>query len=426
MMSFLRKTILSTALITSVMTYAKSPERVILFMIDGLHSEAPEQLDMPNLNALISEGTYIRKSCMILPHHPKVGDYSTFNSCSFPNPILHSGTLFIDPDNRFLQEVFVGRETAFMVNATAYRSISRGFTTKIMDTALTDQEVVQHSMKYLQQHNPVFMRVHLQSPGDNGTKVAADTPADKPYFRDIFAEGSPYAAAIEAADTYLGEFVTFLKAQNLWDSTLLIVSSDHGQSSHGWHPMFDEDGWKTPLLFVGPGIAKGRKLKAFEHLDLAPTIAGLFDLPAPNSNGASGIFNRDILATTQIPQNEDHQPTFRLNHQIKTYHQLKAKLMQLAEKDDQYFGFLAYLDNTYFTPEPFYHEDRILDWKTAGDLDHLLEANDKVLAWMRACIEDVQHPTRPGFLKSRLGQPPAVFPKHTHLRLQNRPFYSTS
>src|SRR5690606_978256 len=80
-------------------------DRVVLFMIDGLHWEAPSKIEMPVFNSLIPSGTYINKSYMIIPHHPTIGDYSKYNSCSFPNPMLHAGTAFIKPENKFIQEV---------------------------------------------------------------------------------------------------------------------------------------------------------------------------------------------------------------------------------------------------------------------------------------------------------------------------------
>ena len=105
---------------------ASEATRIILFTIDGLHWEAPAKLNMPVFNALKEEGTYVRKSYMIIPHHPTVGDYSKFNSCSFPNPVLHQGSLFISPDNRMLQEIVsLHFPTAFVVNTTAYRSVAR-------------------------------------------------------------------------------------------------------------------------------------------------------------------------------------------------------------------------------------------------------------------------------------------------------------
>ena len=57
----------------SIVVSAEEPLRVVLFMIDGMHHEAPQKLSMPVLNSLIKEGTYIQKSYMIIPHHPTVG-----------------------------------------------------------------------------------------------------------------------------------------------------------------------------------------------------------------------------------------------------------------------------------------------------------------------------------------------------------------
>jgi len=250
-------------------------KKVILFMIDGLHWEAPEKLHMPVFNALIEKGTYIQKSYMLLPHHPTIGDYSKFNSCSFPNPVLHQGTIFLKPENKMIQEVFSPeQQTAFVVNTSAYQSVSRGFTTCIMDDTLSDDQVVEQAIEILETQEPIFMRIHLQTPGSKGFEVSQSV-SNKSYYRNIFANGSPYIDAVENSDKLLGKFIAFLKKSGAWNETVLIITSDHGQSNIGWHPMFDEDSWMTPLLFVGPGIAQGRRLSYFEHTDLAPTIAGL-------------------------------------------------------------------------------------------------------------------------------------------------------
>ena len=86
--------------------------------------------------------------------------------------------------------------------------------------------------------NPVFMRIHLQTPGDEGTSVAINTTPEQTYYRNIFGVGSPYVIAIEEADVLLGELISFLKKENKWDNTVLIITSDHGQSRIGWHPLF--------------------------------------------------------------------------------------------------------------------------------------------------------------------------------------------
>ena len=368
-------------------TVQAQPKRVILFGIDGLHWEAPLHLKMPALNGLIKQGTYIEQSYVIIPHHPTVGDYSKFNSCSFPNPVLHEGTLFLSSENVMIQELFSPQQqTAFVVNTTAYKSVGRGFSTLVMDDTFSDAEVVDCAINILKTQAPVFMRVHLQRAGQRGYDISQSTP-DKPYYRNIFAPKSPYVEAIENADTQLGRFVDFLKESGMWDETVLIVTSDHGQSHIGWHPLFDEESWKTPLVFVGNGIAKGRRLSYFEHTDLAPTIAGLLGKEWPVSDEQAGIFVKEILKGTDIKGYTPRAYVKIVNQQIKEYNLLKAKFILLSETDGYFANFVALLENEIFI-EPFYHQDRILNWREAGTISHLIEANEKVLKIMRSKLSE--------------------------------------
>ena len=384
----IRKAILFILLLGTVrMTDAQTtPKRVILFMIDGWNWQAPDKINMPVFNSLISRGTYIQKSWMIVPHHPKIGDYSKFNSCSFPNPVLHEGTIFLRPQNKMIQEVFSpARQTAFVVNTAAYRSVGRGFTTCIMDDSMTDEQVVEQAMEILSTQDPVFMRVHLQTPGAKGFEVSKSTP-DKPYFRNIFGKDSPYVKAVENADKLLGQFIAFLKEKNLWDETILIITSDHGQSKVGWHPLFDEDSWMTPLLFIGPGIATDRRLPYFEHTDLAPTIAGLLGKDRPNNDGGAGHFVKAILSDYPAGDYKPEMNIKTLNQQIREYNILKAKMILAAQDDPYFFNRIALLENEY--AEPFYGQDRIVDWYKAGTTEHLLEVNENILMDMRKALEE--------------------------------------
>ena len=373
---------------SSVTFSAEKPARVILFMIDGLHWKAPEKLNMPVLNALIQEGTYIQKSYMIIPHHPTIGDYSKFNSCSFPNPMLHEGTIFIRPENKMIQEKISPKaQTAFIVNTSAYRSVGRGFSTCIMDESLTDAQVVGQAMDLLKSQDVRFMRIHLQTSGIMGETVAMHS-AGKPYSKNIFGSGSPYIDAIENADKLLGQFIDYLKKSGKWENTVLIVTSDHGQSNVGWHPMLDEDSWSTPMVFAGNGIARGRKLSYFEHTDLAPTIAWLLGVNAPNNDGGAGKPVKEIMAECDASHYNPPMYIKTINQQIKSYSILNARMVLAAEKDNYISNIIASLANENLTPEPFYHQDRITDWYKAGSIEHLIEANQKILDKMQTLLND--------------------------------------
>lgn len=371
---------------SSVTLSAKEPLKVVLFMIDGMHWEAPQKLNMPALNSLIQEGTYVQKSYMIIPHHPTIGDYSKFNSCSFPNPMLHEGTIFIRPENKMLQEMVSPKfQTAFVVNTTAYSSVGRGFSTCIMDNSLSDDQVVDQAIALLNDQAIRFMRVHLQTPGVKGVTIAMNSD-DKPYARNIWGKGSPYVSAIENADKLLRQFVDFLKKSGKWESTVLIVTSDHGQSNVGWHPMLDEDSWSTPLVFAGNGIAKDRKLSYFEHTDLAPTIAWLLKVKAPNNDGGAGKVVKEIMADCDAGAYNPPMYIKTINEQIRSYSILNARMVLASEKDNYLANILSSLVNENLTPEPFYHQDRITDWYKAGSTQHLIEANQRILDKMQSVL----------------------------------------
>ena len=376
-------------LLNSIYLFATEPLKVILFTIDGLHWEAPQKLRMPILYSLIKEGTYIQESYMIIPHHPTVGEYSENNSCSFPNPMLHEGTIFINHKKEMVQEkISANYQTAFVVNTSAYRSVARGFTTTIMDSFLSDSQVVDNAIEILKNQDIRFMRIHLQSPGTMGEEVALHS-LDKPYNNNIWAKGSPYISAIENADKYLGRFISFLKESNKWDNTVLIVTSDHGQSNNGWHPMLDENSWKTPLLFVGKGIAKGQRLPYFEHIDIAPTILWLLRIENQTDRETEGE-GKVIKKIKEVYMDSEYvHPQYikKINEQIREYSILHAKLVIKASSDNYIANILASLENENLTPEPFYHQDRILSWHKAGSIDNLIKANEVILSKMRKLLK---------------------------------------
>ncbi len=95
-----------------------------------------------------------------------------------------------------------------------------------------------------------------------------------------------YAGEIYFADTELGRFLRTLNRKFDADRTLVVATSDHGESlgEHGelTHTLTVYDATqKIPLLIVGPGIPAGRVVDAQVRLvDVAPTLLRLAGLPA--------------------------------------------------------------------------------------------------------------------------------------------------
>lgn len=74
-------------------------------------------------------------------------------------------------------------------------------------------------------------------------------------------------------DSLLGDFVRWLKNENLWKSTVIIVMGDHGQADTGWHPPYESGSYTTQMVVAGTGIKHGAEYDYAEIIDVAPTIA---------------------------------------------------------------------------------------------------------------------------------------------------------
>lgn len=148
-----------------------------------------------------------------------------------------------------------------------------------------------------------------------------------------------YEREVEAVDRAVGQIVSQLKRRGLYEETVLVVTSGHGEAlgehGHVGHDvnLFDEllhvplivrlpEGWseeRAGLVENSLGIAR--------HIDLAPTLLELLDLPAwPEISGVSLLreANRTLLAETRPPAAPRVFSAMR-DHQYKLVFDAEAK-----------------------------------------------------------------------------------------------------
>ena len=101
-----------------------------------------------------------------------------------------------------------------------------------------------------------------------------------------------YDGAIAYVDAQVGALVDELRALGLLDTTLLVVTSDHGES-FGWHGLVGhgvsvhENQVHVPLVVRWPGGGAGREVEdAVSLLDVLPTV--LEELGLPPRGGLEG------------------------------------------------------------------------------------------------------------------------------------------
>jgi hypothetical protein len=124
--------------------------------------------------------------------------------------------------------------------------------------------------------------------GDHNKGKTLITPEQGEYLRALYAD------ALWEADAHMGRVLDKLRATGLDKKTLVIVTSDHGESLGDTHNgkqiwghghALKEPLLHVPLIMAGPGVGKGarEKTQMVELVDLAPTITshlGIAEDPA--------------------------------------------------------------------------------------------------------------------------------------------------
>ena len=148
---------------------------------------------------------------------------------------------------------------------------------------------------------PPYDEMFWDEDGEHRTLTAREVRALPRYLRRANDGGvleyyvSQYDGEIRYTDDRIGEFLTQLGARGLLENTVIIVTSDHGESflEHGkWNHgtgLYQEE-IHTPLLLVLPGsrLAGSRIASPVQTHDLHPTILDMLHLPkSPDAQGRS-------------------------------------------------------------------------------------------------------------------------------------------
>jgi arylsulfatase A-like enzyme len=102
----------------------------------------------------------------------------------------------------------------------------------------------------------------------------------------VQASLADYYALISHVDKRVGDIIETLKAEGLYDNTIIVYAADNGLAigSHGLlgKQNLYEHSTNVPLIISGPGIPDDEVSEAMVYLfDLFPTLADLCGLPEP-------------------------------------------------------------------------------------------------------------------------------------------------
>jgi arylsulfatase A-like enzyme/Flp pilus assembly protein TadD len=290
---------------SSTASSALARPNVILITMDTLRADhlgcyGSKQVETPTLDALANDGVVFERAIaqvpLTWPSHAAIltGTYP------FQNGVQDFTGHPLDPRFRSLAQGFkqAGYATGAVVSSFVLdRSwgLARGFDSyddafsatafEEKDLGLVDRkadESVTHALQWLGKtpRRPFFLWLHLYDPHS-----PYDPP--EPYrtkYRDHLYDGE-----IAYADHELGRLIAWFKSRGIYDSSLIVFVSDHGESlgEHGEreHGFFIYNATThVPLIVKPPArsrIRPGRQKLPVETIALAPTLVGIAGIRDP-------------------------------------------------------------------------------------------------------------------------------------------------
>ncbi|NIO49549.1 MAG: sulfatase-like hydrolase/transferase [Candidatus Aminicenantes bacterium] len=201
----------------------------------------------------------VREELLTLAEHLKDIDYST-------GAFVGAYAL----DSRF------GLSQGFDIYDDKY---SRFHSVNLVSLERKAEAVIEAALEWLQgRTSPWFLWVHCWDP---------HSPYDPPepfktQYKDYLYEGE-----VAYVDLILGKLFDYMKENNLFDSTLVIFTGDHGESlgqhgedTHGFFA-YNSSIW-SPLIISSPETASRRVDDYVSHIDIFPTVCDVLAINRPS------------------------------------------------------------------------------------------------------------------------------------------------
>ncbi len=273
-----------------------SPTHIIILGFDGWGASSYELAEMPFLKKMVSESAWTLKKRSILPSSSACNWASMFKGAG---PEAHG---YIDWDTRkpafditfadakgqfpsffsIFREAFPDYEMGYLYqwegmmylfdmadfNYTKKFEISPAGSTDLMDAAIS----------YIEDKKPAVAALIWDYPDKIGHTTGWYT--------------SDYMKELTHIDSIIESIVTACEKAGIMDSTLFVVTSDHGghNKTHGQALMSDLE---APFIMFGPGVQPGMITDPMMQYDVAAVLADYMHLDIPKGwrgRSPSGIF----------------------------------------------------------------------------------------------------------------------------------------
>ncbi len=279
---------------------AEACQNLLLITIDTLRADRlscydPTHVQTPNIDSLAQKGTLFFRAFAntptTLPSHASIllgitplrhGIHDNYNF------VVHEELLTLAEHLKNF-----GYSTGAIIGAHPLDSrfgLDQGFNTYDDDyDKLSSQKfaygergadnVTKKAIEWLKdQKCPWFLWTHFYDPHD-----PYEPP--EPFFTEY--RDRPYDGEVAYVDLELGKLLDYMKTNNLFNNTLIVLTSDHGESleehgekTHGYFA-YNSTLW-VPLIVTVPYGSQKRVGQYVSHVDIFPTVCDILKIPKPS------------------------------------------------------------------------------------------------------------------------------------------------
>jgi hypothetical protein len=277
---------------------------VILIVLDDVRPDVLLEANTPCIDAMITEGSYTWNAWTVEPSVTLAAVPSIFTGAT---PAIHQvnswqGEIHAETMVEVFEEA--GLQCAIIGYDPVVGGYQATYCTGYADYPDPDEYFMSVAIDMFVEHRPYFM--------------AIDDPLPDMQAHAHGHESSEYREAIERADYNIGRLIDKLKELDVYNRTLIVITTDHGVTgtTHGY-------GYETDMrifsIWRGPGVRRGYEMKsclyipsgtthgevkvAHRIIDIAPTIMEIVGLRPPNNCEGSVI--HQLFMSTELLQEYD-------------------------------------------------------------------------------------------------------------------------
>lgn len=284
MKNYLKVTFLAVCFSLTATAQLKKVKHVVLIGCDGFGGYALNEAKMPNLKAMMANGSWTAKARCVLPSSSAVNwasllmgagptehGYTEWDSKTPEIPsVTKTGYGLFPGIFGVIRDQKKEAKTAIIYSWGGIAHLfERQAVNIIIDGKEKDDFCADTAAAIIRKEKPMFTFLHLDEPDGTGHNIGHRTPA--------------YYQQLELVDQRIGKILKAIKDAGIADETIVLVTADHGGTGKG-HGGKSLDEVQIPWIISGPGVRKNHEIKdVIITYDTAATIAWMMGLTPPQS-----------------------------------------------------------------------------------------------------------------------------------------------